>query len=180
MTDNQKTPTVETCPRQMPETGAQQAPALPSQSLQPMGVAADTPNKRLTLADLASDTETAPMSLLFRTPKDLAELSLFLPVKRGLYWRGGHEGHHRVVCSRPPIRFCSRCGHRDRMSSSCRYRPWFPEEEKTVLPPPRVSPTTRRFVSRGVQCRLDRGRLARRCDRCAGGVGMSSRRACDR
>lgn len=174
MTDNQGTPTVESFSRQMPETGKQQAPALTSQPPPPK----EFENQNLSLAELASDTET-PMSFPFRTPEDPAELPLFLPVKRGLCWRCGHEGHHRATCSRTPIRFCSRCGHRDRMSRSCPCRPWFPEGEKTVLPPPSVSPTIRRVMSRGIQCRLDREASTRRCDRCAGSVGKNSRRAWD-
>lgn len=103
VTDNEETPTVETCPRQMPETSAQQSPALRSQPPQLMGLAADAPNRRLTLADVASDTETAPMSVPFRTPENPSELPLFLPVKRRLCWRCGHEGHHRPICSRLSI-----------------------------------------------------------------------------
>lgn len=78
---------------------------------------------------------------------------LFLPVcDRGLCWRCGHEGHHRDRCTGTPILFCSRCGHRDRLSRTCFCQ--FAEEERRTLPPPRT--TRNRYLSRGVQCNLDR------------------------
>lgn len=96
-----------------------------------------------------------------------ADLPLFLPVKKGLCWRCGSEDHHRANCARPPILFCSRCGHRDRLTKSCPCTPWFPEEEKTVLPDPKRHATARGYVSRWTQCSLDRERSSRHCDRCS-------------
>jgi len=72
-----------------------------------------------------------------------AEIPLFLPVKKGLCWRCGSEGHHRDNCTRPPILFCSRCGHRDRLTKNCPCMPWLPEEGKTVLPAPERYATAR-------------------------------------
>lgn len=158
----QVTTVVPTEPSHLPETSASaQTPISPGFEL--------VPGLRI-WSGLVDGGRTAPDPIHFTPPEDPTDLPLFLPVRRGLCWRCGQEGHHRAICNRPPIRFCSRCGHRDRLSRHCPCRPWFPEEETTVLPPPRVTSTTRQFVSRGVQCRLDREGANRRGDRCSGTV----------
>lgn len=91
----------------------------------------------------------------FIPPEDPEECPIFLPVRsRNLCWRCGREGHHRSTCLRPPILFCSRCGGLNRLSRSCRCQ--FAEEERRMLPPPRIVPGRDRFVSRGIQCELGR------------------------
>jgi len=97
----------------------------------------------------------------FVPPEDPANGPLFLHVRsRKLCWRCGREGHHRNACTRPPILFCSRCGGLDRLSKTCPC--WFTEEDRQMLPPPRIVPERDRLVSRGIQCDLGRETLRSR------------------
>ncbi|CAH1107054.1 unnamed protein product [Psylliodes chrysocephalus] len=43
----------------------------------------------------------------------------FLRIGLDICWRYGGTGHHRNVCTRPPILFCSRCGQIGVMSRNC-------------------------------------------------------------
>jgi len=88
----------------------------------------------------------------FVPPEDPANGPLFLPVRsRKLCWRCGREVR---PCTCPPILFCSRCGGLDRLSRTCPC--WFTEEDRQMLPPPRIVPERDRLVSRGIQYDLGR------------------------